>query len=174
MIPIITPMRPSAKVAFPHQSIGAGRRSASSRSEWYDQTVATTPIGTETTKTSRQATGASTPPSTRPRNEPAIAAIEFTPSARPRWCCGNASVRIALELAKISAPPTPCPTRIRISQSAPAAPCIHVAESRIEKTVNTAKPRLNIRTRPYMSPRRPRLTSSTAITTMKPRISQSR
>jgi hypothetical protein len=40
-------------------------------------------------------------------NEPAIAAIEFTPSASPRWCGGKASVRIALEFAKISAPPTP-------------------------------------------------------------------
>jgi len=57
-------------------------------------------------------------------------------------------VRIALEFAKSSAPPTPCPTRIRISQRAAALPCIHVTESRIEKTVKTAKPRLNIRTRP--------------------------
>ena len=72
----------------------------------------------------------------------------FTPRASPRWSCGKASVRIALEFAKISAPPTPCPTRIRISQSAPALPCIQVIESRIEKTVKTAKPRLNIRTRP--------------------------
>jgi hypothetical protein len=80
--------------------------------------------------------------------EPAIAAIEFTPRASPRWSCGNASVRIALELAKMSAPPTPCPTRIRISQIAAADPCIHVIESMIEKNEKTAKPRLNIRTRP--------------------------
>ena len=72
----------------------------------------------------------------------------LTPRARPRWSCGNASVRIALEFAKISAPPTPCPTRIRISQSAPALPCNQVTESEIEKTVKTAKPRLNMRTRP--------------------------
>ena len=81
-------------------------------------------------------------------NEPAIAAIELTPSARPRWFAGNASVRIALEFANRSAPPTPCPTRIRISHSAPALPCSHVTESRIEKTVKTANPRLNIFTRP--------------------------
>jgi hypothetical protein len=34
--------------------------------------------------------------------------------------------------------------------------------------VNTAKPRLYIRTRPYMSPTRPKLTTSTAVTSMKP------
>jgi hypothetical protein len=81
-------------------------------------------------------------------NEPAIAAIELTPSASPRWCGGKASVRIALEFAKISAPPTPCPTRIMISQIAAAEPCIQVTESRIEKKVKTANPRLNILTRP--------------------------
>ena len=76
------------------------------------------------------------------------AAIELTPSARPRWFSGNASVRIALELAKISAPPTPWPTRMRISHIAADDPCIQVTDSRIEKTVNTANPRRNIRTRP--------------------------
>ena len=81
-------------------------------------------------------------------NDPAIAAMLLTPSARPRWPCGNASVRIALEFAKSSAPPTPWPTRIRISQSAAALPCIQEIVSRIENTVKTAKPRLNIRTRP--------------------------
>ena len=40
--------------------------------------------------------------------------------------------------------------------------------------VKTAKPRLYIRTRPNMSPSRPRLTTSTAVTTRKPRIIQSR
>jgi hypothetical protein len=49
-----------------------------------------------------------------------------------------------------------------------------VIESRIEKKVKTAKPRLNMRTRPYMSPRRPRLTSRTASTTRKPSSSQRR
>ena len=37
-----------------------------------------------------------------------------------------------------------------------------------------AKPRLYILTRPYMSPRRPRLTTSTLVTTMKPRIIHNR
>ena len=174
MIPTITPMRPRAKVTLPHQSIFAGRRSPSSRSDLYDQMVATTPTGTETRNTARQLTGASKPPSTSPMNEPAIAAMLLTPSASPRWFLGKASVRIALEFAKRSAPPTPWPTRIRISQSAAVVPCIHVSERRTENAVKTAKPRLNIRTRPYMSPRRPRLTISTAITTGKPRISQSR
>jgi hypothetical protein len=83
-------------------------------------------------------------------------------------------VRIAAEFANSIAPPTPWPTRIRISQSAPALPCSHVTESSTEKSVKTAKPRLYIRTRPNMSPRRPRLTTRTAVTTRKPRIIQSR
>ena len=65
--------------------------------------------------------------------EPAIAATLLIPSARPRCSSGNASVRIALELAKISAPPSPWPSRIRISQSAPSVPCIQLTASRTEK-----------------------------------------
>src|ERR1700677_3785860 len=52
--------------------------------------------------------------------------------------------------------------------SAPPAPVIQVTDNKIEKTVNTAKPRLYIRTRPYMSPTRPRLTTSTAVTRVNP------
>ena len=147
-MPTITRIRPTAKVAFPHQSIRAALRTPISRRLWYDHAVAIRPTGTETRKTRRQLIGARMPPSTRPRNEPTTIAMLFTPSASPRSFCGNASVRMALELANTSAPPTPCPTRITISQIAPAAPCIQVTESRIENTVNTAKPRLNIRTRP--------------------------
>jgi hypothetical protein len=51
-------------------------------------------------------------------------------------------VRIAEELAINIAPPTPCGTRITISQSAPAVPCSQVTASSTENTVNTAKPRL--------------------------------
>ena len=83
-------------------------------------------------------------------------------------------MRIALELAKRKAPPTPCSTRMTISHQAPAVPVIHVTDSRIEKIVKIAKPRLYILTRPYMSPMRPKLTTSTAVTTRKPMISQSR
>ena len=99
-------------------------------------------------------------------NEPAMPATWFSPSASPRWSCGNASVRIALELAISIAPPTPCRIRTMISHSAAAVPCIQVSESSTEKKANSAKPRLNILTRPYMSPRRPKLTTSTAVTTM--------
>ena len=133
-----------------------------------------TPMGTETRNTSRQDTGASSPPSTNPMNEPAMAAIELTPRARPRWSRGKASVRMALEFANSSAPPTPCPTRIRISHHAAAAPLIQVTDSRIANPVKTAKPRLNIRTRPNMSPSLPRLTISTAMTTRNPISSQSK
>ncbi len=107
-------------------------------------------------------------------NEPAIAATPLIPSARPRWFSGNASVMIAPELANSIAPPTPCPIRIAISHSAPALPFSQVAASSSENSVKTAKPRLYIRTRPYMSPRRPKLTTSTAVTTRKPRIIHSR
>ena len=73
-----------------------------------------TPIGTETTNTRCQLIGARTPPMIRPMNEPAIAAIELMPSARPRWWVGKASVRIAVEFASSSAPPMPCRTRMTI------------------------------------------------------------
>jgi hypothetical protein len=52
-----------------------------------------------------------------------------------------------------------------ISQRTPGVPVIHVAVSRTEKIVKIANPALYIRTRPYMSPRRPKLTTSTAVTT---------
>jgi hypothetical protein len=64
--------------------------------------------------------------------------------------------------------------RIAISQSAAVEPVIQVAESRIEQTVKTARPRLNMRTRPNMSPIRPNVTTSTAVATMKPIIIHSR
>ena len=133
-----------------------------------------TPNGTDTRKIRFQSTGASTPPTTRPRNEPAIAATPFMPSARPRWLAGKASVRMADEFAIRNAPPTPCTIRQPISHSAAASPVNQVTASMIDENVNTAKPRLYIRARPYMSPRRPKLTTRTAVTTRKPMIIQSR
>ena len=47
-------------------------------------------------------------------------------------------------------------------------------ESSTEKTEKTRKPRLYIFTRPYMSPSRPSVTTSTAETTRKPMMIQSR
>ena len=47
-------------------------------------------------------------------NDPAMAATALMPSARPRWWRGNASVMMAAELARISAPPTPWNTRMTI------------------------------------------------------------
>jgi hypothetical protein len=98
-------------------------------------------------------------------NDPAIAATWLSPSASPRSWDGNASVRIALELAISIAPPTACRIRIEISHQAAAVPCSQVTDSRTENTAKIAKPRLNIRTRPNMSPSRPKLTTSTAVTT---------
>ena len=80
---------------------------------------------------------------------------------------------MADELAKSIAPPTPWPIRIVMSQIAPAVPVSQVTASSTEKTVNTAKPRLKILTRPNMSPTRPSVTTSTARTTMKPMSIQS-
>ncbi len=87
------------------------------------------------------------------------------PMAIPRCATGKASVRMAVELAMSSAPPMPCTTRIPISSIAPAAPVWGVSDSPIEATVKTAKPALYIRTRPNMSPIRPKVTTSTAVTT---------
>ena len=97
-----------------------------------------------------------------------MAATLLIPSPRPRWLAGKASVMIADELAKSIAPPTPWPMRMAISHTAPGCPCSQVTDSRMEKTVNTAKPRVYIRTRPNMSPTRPRVTTRTARATMKP------
>ena len=101
-------------------------------------------------------------------NDPATAAIEFSPSAMPRWLAGNASVRIAVEFANRKAPPMPCTTRQRISHSAAAGPCMQVTDKAIEATAKTAKPMLYMRTRPYMSPSRPNEMTSTALTTRNP------
>ena len=82
---------------------------------------------------------------------------------------------MAAELAISMAAPTPWKTRMTMSQMR-AARCrvIQVTVSSSEKNVKTAKPRLYMRTRPKMSPRRPRLTTSTLVTTRKPRIIHSR
>ena len=106
-------------------------------------------------------------------NEPAIAATWFSPRASPRSPAGNASVKIALELASSMAPPTPCKIRIPISHQAAAVPCSQVSESSTENRAKIANPRLNIRTRPNMSPSRPKLTTSTAVTTRYPMSSHS-
>src|SRR4029077_9344329 len=71
------------------------------------------------------------------------------------------------------APPTPCKIRIPISHQAAAVPCSQVSESRTENRAKIANPRLNIRTRPNMSPSRPKLTTSTAVTTRYPMSSHS-
>ena len=111
---------------------------------------------------------------TRPMKEPEIPAMLLMPSAMPRWCSGKASVRIAAVFAVRKAAPTPWKIRMTTSQMAAAVPCIGVMVSSSEKKVKMAKPKLNILTLPNMSPRRPKLTTRTAVTARKPRISQSR
>ena len=105
---------------------------------------------------------------------PAMPATWLRPSAMPRWLAGKASVRIALELAISIAPPTPWKIRIPIRYQPAAAPVSQLTDSRIENSAKMAKPMLYMRTRPNMSPRRPKLTTSTAVTTRKPMIIHSR
>ena len=95
---------------------------------------------------------------------PARAAIWLVPRAKPRRSAGNASVRIAAELAISIDPPIACRNRQPISHSAPWVPWNGSNESRTEAIVNTTKPALYILTRPNMSPSLPRLTTSTAWT----------
>ena len=123
-----------------------------------------TPTGKLIQNTARQSQAASRPPATRPMNMPASAAIWLVPRAKPRRSGGKASVRIAAELAISIAPPIACRNRHPISHSAPPLPWNGSNDSRIDATVNTTKPWLYIRTRPNMSPSRPRFTTSTACT----------
>ena len=101
-----------------------------------------TPTGTLIQNTARQSTAASRPPATRPTNCPARPATWLVPSAKPRRSAGNASVRIAAELAISMDPPTACSTRQPISHMAPRPPWNGSKESRMEARVNTAKPAL--------------------------------
>ncbi len=101
-------------------------------------------------------------------NDPPMAATPWMPMAKPRSPGGKASVMMAIELAKMKAPPTPWPTRITMIQRAAFGPVIQVTDRRMEKTVKMANPRVYMRTRPKMSPTRPKLTTSTDVTRRKP------
>ena len=54
--------------------------------------------------------------------------------------------------------------RMTMIQMAPAGPSNGVAARTSEPTVKMAKPALYMRTRPYMSPSRPKATTRTAVT----------
>ncbi len=90
---------PSAKVTLPSQSMRALRVLAISFSDLYAQTVPNKPNGRLIQKTARQSQAESRPPSSRPTNWPEMPATWLMPRAVPRWPSGNASVRIAAELA---------------------------------------------------------------------------
>jgi hypothetical protein len=64
------------------------------------------------------------------------------PSAKPRCSAGNASVRIAAELAVSMDPPNACSTRQPISHSAPWLPLNGSNDSSTDAAVNTANPAL--------------------------------
>jgi len=137
-----TLVRPMAKVALPHQSMRALRRIPVSCNDLYAQMVPSSPTGTLTQKMDRQFHSASTPPSTSPMNWPAMPATMLMPSAMPRLSAGKTSVMIATELARIIEPPMAWMTRSPINHSAPLAPVNGSSESRIDITVNSAKPAL--------------------------------
>src|SRR6201981_2574914 len=98
---------PAANRMLPHQSIRARLRIPMSWSMKYAHTVPNSPTGAETRNTRCQLTGARSPPSSSPMNEPAMAAIELMPSAVPRWVAGNASVRMAGGLENRNRPADP-------------------------------------------------------------------
>ncbi len=62
----------------------------------------------------------------------------------------------------------PCTTRRMISSIAPALPVFGVSDRAMDPSVKMAKPALYIFTRPNMSPIRPKVTTSTAVTTRYP------
>ena len=133
---------PSANVTFPGQSILARRVVAISCRLKYAHTVPNRPIGTLIQNTARQSQAASSPPSSSPTNWPEIPAIWLMPRAMPRLLAGNASVRMAAELAISIAPPNAWTMRKPISQSAPPPPSSGSRDSAIDATVKTTKPRL--------------------------------
>ena len=91
-----------------------------------------TPTGTLTQKTSRQSMAASIPPSTRPMNEPAMAAIMLMPERHAALVRGEGVGQDGGGVGHQEAPPTPWITRKTISSMAPAGPVLHVSDSRIE------------------------------------------
>ena len=98
----------------------------------------------------------------------------LNPMAMPRCSAGKASVRMAVELAIRSAPPTPWITLSPMSVDAPSEPVNGMAARPTDARVKMANPALYIRTRPKMSPIRPSVTTSTAVTTMYPWSSHKR
>ena len=133
---------PAANVRLPSQSMRALRVLAISLSDLYAQTVPNRPNGRLTQKTARQSQAASRPPSSRPTNWPEMPATWLMPSAMPRWPSGNASVRIAAELAISIAPPNAWTKRQPMSHSAPCVPWNGSKERPTEARVKTTKPRL--------------------------------
>ncbi len=129
-MPVSSTVSPTPNVRVPAQSSRPGVRTPSSFSDRRLHTVPSKPIGTPTQKIACQCHSDSTPPISRPRNDPATAATMLTPSAMPRWLDGKASVRIADDDAISIAPPTPCTTRQPISHSAPSSEVERVERQR--------------------------------------------
>ncbi len=140
VMPVSNDVSPSANSTLPGMSSDPGFFVPTSCSDLMDQMVPTMPRGTLTMNTARQSMTASRPPRMRPMNDPAIAAIWLMPSAMPRRCAGNASVRIAVELANSIAAPKPCTNRQTMSHIAPAPPVQGSSESATAPIVKTTNP----------------------------------
>ena len=107
VIPTSNEISPTANSTLPHQSTRDRLTMPVSRSLRYAHAVPNRPTGTDTRNTRCQSVVLSNPPTMSPIKDPDTAATALMPSAMPRSRCGNASVRIAVEQAKIIAPPTP-------------------------------------------------------------------
>ena len=110
-----------------------------------------TPIGTLMANTHRQpASDVSTPPSTTPRAEPALASADHTPSALPRLGPVYSVMTVASAAGDISAAPTPCSARPTSRTAAPPE-----SAHTIDDAMNSDKPSRVTRRAPTRSAIRP-------------------
>jgi hypothetical protein len=110
-------------------------------------------------KIARQLTcSVSSPPTTGPIASASAETPAHVPIARPRSAGGKALVTIESVAGIMKAAPIPCTARLITSQASfGAKPAV------ADESANTLTPKKKARRRPKMSPRRPAVTSSTAI-----------
>ena len=102
-------------------------------------------------------------------NDPAMAAIELRPSAVPRRLLGNASVRMAVELANRNAPPMPCTMR-REDQPQRGGYAVHPGHGQRDRAHGEDREAQVVHAYPaeHFAQTAERDTTSTADTTRKP------
>ena len=97
------------------------------------------------------------PPTSGPSATPRPLTPDQTPSATPRRSAGNASLSSVSVSGATMAAPAPWTARAAIS-----APVLGASAAAAEATVNTPRPRTNMRRRPKRSPKAAPVISSTA------------